>query len=80
MRKYLQKVSFQVQRSPQKYKDPNKIISFKAKNFCKLYTLSTLVVYTFTFTYSLASRVFPKAKYSVICREFPMGSQFHFSQ
>ena len=26
----------------------------------------------------LASRAFPKAKYSVVCTEFPMGSKFHF--
>ena len=32
-----QKVSFQGQSNPQKCKNPNKIISFKAENFCKLY-------------------------------------------
>ena len=37
--------------------------------FCKLYTLGRLVIYTFTFRYSLASRAFPKAKYSVVCTE-----------
>ena len=28
----------------------------------------------------LASRAFPKVKRSVVCREFPMGSKFYFSQ
>ena len=37
--------------------------------FCKLYTLSKSVIYTFTFRYSLASRVFPNAKYYVIHTE-----------
>ena len=45
-----------------------------------IYTLSKLVIYTFTFRYSLASRAFPEAKYSVVCTEFPMGSKFYFSQ
>ena len=48
--------------------------------FCKLYTLGRLVIYTFTFRYSLASRAFPKAKYSVVCTELLMGSKFYFSQ
>ena len=37
-------VSFQGQRNIQKYKNPNKIISFKTLDFCKLYTLSKLVI------------------------------------
>ena len=45
-----------------------------------IYTLSKLVIYTFTFRYSLASRFFLKVKYYVVCTEFPMGSKFHFSQ
>ena len=56
--------------------------------FCKLNTLSKtlsyIVLYTFTFRYSLASRAFGKAKYYVVCTEFPMDSKFqwkiHFSQ
>ena len=39
----------------------NKIISFKAWDVYKLYTLSKLVIYTFTFRYSLTSRAFPQA-------------------
>ena len=38
------------------------------------------LVYNFNLTYSLASRAYPKAKYSVVCKEFSMGSKFHFSQ
>ena len=45
-----------------------------------IYTLSKLVIYFFTFRYSLASRAFLKAKYSVFCTEFSMGSKFYFSQ
>ena len=37
---YKIKVSFQGQRNPQKIQNPNQIISFKASDFCKLYTLS----------------------------------------
>ena len=37
-------------------------------------------VYTFTLRYSLASTAFPKATISVVCTEFPVGSNFHFSQ
>ena len=35
---------------------------------------------TFTFWYSLASRAFPKAKYSVVCTEFPVGLKFYSSK
>ena len=45
----------------------------------KLCTLSKLV-HTFTSRYSLASKAFPKTKYSVVCSELPMGLKFHFSQ
>ena len=38
----------------------------------------TLVIYTSTFRYSLASSAFGKAKYYVICRELPMGSKFQW--
>ena len=31
--------------------------------FCKLYTLSKIIIYPLTFKYSLASRAFGKAKY-----------------
>ena len=49
--------------------------------FYKLYTLrKLLVIYSFTFIYSLPSRTFPNAKYHVVCIEFPIGSKFHFSQ
>ena len=53
------KVSFHGQ-NPQKYKNTNKIISFKAWDFFINYisTLSKLVMYPFTFWYSLASRAF----------------------
>ena len=57
---------------------PTKLFHLKHEIFCKLYTLSKLVLYTFTF--SLASRAFGRAKYTVVCTEFPMGSKFHFSQ
>ena len=49
------------------------------RKYSKLCTISELV-YTFILRYSLASRAFPKDKYSVVCLEFPMGSKFHFSQ
>ena len=39
-----------------------------------------LVICAFTFSYSLASRVFPNAKYYVVCTEFSMDSKFYFSQ
>ena len=42
------------------------------------YTLSNLVIYTLR--YIPASRAFPKAKYSVVCTEFPMSSKFYFSK
>ena len=45
----------------------------------KLCTLSKLV-YTLILRCSLVSRAFPKAKYSLVCREFPVSSKFHFSQ
>ena len=45
----------------------------------KLRALSKLV-HTFTLRYSLASKAFPKTKYSVVCSELPMGLKFHFSQ
>ena len=53
----------------------------RAKLFCKHSKLCTLskLVYTFTLRYSLASRVFPEAKYSVVCTEFPIGSNFNLS-
>ena len=51
------------QKIPQKYKNRNKI--------CTLYTPSKLVIYTFTFRYSLARRAFLKPKYYVVCTEFP---------
>ena len=55
-----------------------KLLHLRHEIFCKLYTLSKLLIYTFTFRYSLASRAFPNAKYYVA--QFPMGSKFHFSQ
>ena len=77
-------VSFQGQSNPQKYKNPNKIILFKGflmRFFVNyIYILSKLIIYIFTFWYSLASTVFPKAKYSVLCTESPMGSNFYFPQ
>ena len=45
-----------------------------------MYILSNFVIYTFTFRYRLASRTFPKAKYSVVCIKSPMGSNFYFSK
>ena len=45
----------------------------------KLCTLSKLV-YTLILRCSLVSRAFPKAKYSLVCREFPVSSKVHFSQ
>ena len=45
-----------------------------------IYILNNLVIYTFAFRYNLGSRAFPKAKYSVVCAEFPMGSKFYFSK
>ena len=42
--------------------------------------LSDLVIYTFTFRYSLTRWAFPKAKYSRVCTEFPMCSKFCFSK
>ena len=53
-----------------------KLLHLRHKMFCKLYTLSTLVIYTFR--YSLAIRAFPKAKYSVVCTKFTMVSKFSF--
>ena len=38
------------------------------------------VMYTFSCWYNLASRAFPKAKYSEVRTEFPMGSKFNFLQ
>ena len=40
------------------------------------YTLSNLVIYSLK--YIPASRAFPKAKYYVVCTEFPMSSKFYF--
>ena len=57
-----------------------KLSHLRHEIFCKLYTLSKSVIYTFTFRYSVVSRAFPKAKYSAVCIEFPMGSKFHFFQ
>ena len=61
-----------------------KLFCLRHEFFCKLYTLSKIVIYTFTFRYSLAGRAFSKAKYYVVCTEFPVGSKFqwkiHFSQ
>ena len=42
--------------------------------------MCNLVIYTFTFIYSQARRAFPKAKYSVVCTEFPMSLKFYFSK
>ena len=55
-------------------------LKIRAKLFHFIYTVSKLVIYIFTFRYSLTSRVFPQAKYSVVCTEFPVRSKFHFSQ
>ena len=61
------KVSFQGQRNPQKCKYPNKITSFKAWDLLQIkHTPSNFGIYTFPVRYSLASRSFPKAKYSVV--------------
>ena len=49
-------------------------------DFSKLYTLTKLATYTFTFRYSLASRVFPNPKYYVVYTVFPLESKFHFSK
>ena len=53
-----------------------KLLNQKQSTLC---TLSKLV-YTYNLRYSLASRAFTKAKYSVVCTEFPMGLKFHFSK
>ena len=76
------KGKFSRSENPQKCKNPNKITSFKAWRFLQIiyyiyiyiyiYILSNLVIHTFTFRYSLASMAFPKAKYSVLCTEFPV--------
>ena len=65
------KISFQGQRNPQRYKNPKKLFHLSREIFCKLYTLSRLIIYTFTVRYSLAIRAFPDDKYSI-------GSKFHF--
>ena len=59
----------------------NKKIQIKLchHNHSKVCTLSKLV-HTFTLRHSLASKAFPKVKYSVVCSELPMGSKFHFFQ
>ena len=44
------------------------------------YIHSKLVIYTFTFEYSLASGAFPNAKFYVVCTEFQKGSKYHFTQ
>ena len=44
--------------------------------FSKLYTLSKLVIYTFTFRYNLASRASNKSKYSEVCTEWVPNSIF----
>ena len=40
--------------------------------------LVKFAIYSFTFRYSLASRAFPVAKYSVVWTEFLMDSKFNF--
>ena len=68
------KVSFHGQ-NPQKYKNTNKIISFKAWDFFVNYisTLSKLVMYPFTFWYSLASRAF---KSQIFCSMHRISNGF----
>ena len=74
------KVSFQHWVTLKNIKIRTKLFHLRYEIFCKLYiyTFSKLVIYTFTFWYSLSSRAFPKAKYSVVCTEFPVGSKFYF--
>ena len=58
-KKFIQcSVSFQGQGNTRKYKNPSRTILNDFNDFLKLYTLSNLVIYTFTFRYSLASRSF----------------------
>ena len=56
---YSVKVGFQGQNNPQKCINPNKITLSRVRGFFKIiYTLNELVIYTFTFRYNLASRLF----------------------
>ena len=58
--------------------DISKLFHLRHEIFCKLYELSKLVIYAFTFRDNLARIAFSMVKYSVVCTEFPMGSKFHF--
>ena len=71
---------FKVREILENIKIQTKLFHLRHEIFCELYALCKLVIYTFTFRYSLARGAFPNTKFSVACTEFPMDSKFHFSQ
>ena len=68
-------VSFKVRGIFKNTKIQAKLFHYEHSKLCTF----SKSVYNFILRHSLARRAFPKAKYSVFCREFPMASKFHFS-
>ena len=75
-----QRQVFKVRGTLKNIKIQTNFINLRHEIFYKFYTLGKLVIYNFTYRHSLASRTFLKVKYYLVCMEFPMETNFHFSK